>query len=133
MDGVGGIGKFHLDSGRNVPASTRSVGGDAAAFDVLLEQALEDRAVSLSDEIKPESEKLQEAAQEMEAIVIQQMLKAMRDTVPEGEGIFAKSNAQKTFESMLDVEYARIYAQNANFGLADAIYRQLSQYIEEDE
>jgi len=74
---------------------------------------------------------LKKSCQDFEAIFIQSMLKAMRKTVPEG-GLFAKSNATKIFEDMLDQEFAVSIAKNQSVGLAEQIYRQMEKNLPGD-
>jgi len=69
-------------------------------------------------------EKLKDAAQQFEAVFIQQMFKAMRDSVPEG-GLFEKGNADDIYAQMQDAEAAKIMAQQGGIGLADLMIKQL--------
>lgn len=69
-------------------------------------------------------EKLKGAAQQFEAVFIQQMFKAMRDSVPEG-GLFEKDNADDIYAQMQDAEAAKIMAQQGGIGLADLMIKQL--------
>ncbi|MCL1980704.1 MAG: rod-binding protein [Proteobacteria bacterium] len=71
---------------------------------------------------------LKKSCQDFEAIFIQSMLKAMRKTVPEG-GLFAKSNATKIFEEMMDQDIAAGIAKKQSTGLAEQIYRQLEKKL----
>lgn len=71
-------------------------------------------------------EQLRESAREMEAIYINDMYKAMRETVPD-DGLFGRSSTTKTFEEMLDMELARKTAEGKGTGLGEAIYKQLSK------
>jgi flagellar protein FlgJ len=75
-------------------------------------------------------EKLERTARELEAVVLTQLLGAMRRTVPEG-GLFGESLADDVFRSMLDEELARVTAERSPFGLADAIVRRMEKGIEE--
>lgn len=134
MGGVDGISKSSSNLGKSAWTTSPGASADSGALDFtsFLHQAMEEKAASLSAKGKND-EKLREAARELEAIFVQQMITAMRTTVPEGDGMFAKSSTEKTFESMLDVEYAKVFAGNAGFGFAEAIYRQLSEYVAKDE
>ncbi len=71
----------------------------------------------------PPKEKLRRAATELEAVVLTQLLAAMRETVPEG-GLFEESSSNEIFRSMLDQELARSTAAKSPFGLADAVMKQ---------
>lgn len=70
-----------------------------------------------------EEKQVRKAATELEAIVVAQLLGAMRKTVPEGS-LFEKSASNEIFRSLLDVELARETAQKSPFGLADAIVKE---------
>lgn len=69
-------------------------------------------------------EKLQEAAQQFEAIFIQQMYKEMRKTIPD-DGLIPRGNADDIYAQMQDMEAAKITAQNGGIGLADLMMQQL--------
>jgi flagellar protein FlgJ len=73
---------------------------------------------------KGDEAKLREAANEFEAIFIQQMLKTMRKTSLESEFI-KKSEGEKIFRSMLDEQYAIISAKSGSLGLGEMIFQQL--------
>lgn len=80
----------------------------------------------------PEKVKLEKAAHELEAVVLTQLLAAMRETVPKG-GLFEESASQDLFQSMLDEELARSSAAKSPFGLADAVMKQLGAAFKTDE
>ena len=73
--------------------------------------------------------KLKEACSEFEAIYLNEMFKSARQTIPEG-GLFEKSNATHIFEDMQDMERARNMSKNASIGIADTMYKQMAQHIE---
>ena len=73
---------------------------------------------------KDDEAKLREAANEFEAIFIQQMLKTMRKTSLESDFI-KKSEGEKIFRSMLDEQYAIISAKSGSLGLGEMIFQQL--------
>jgi flagellar protein FlgJ len=70
-----------------------------------------------------EEKQIRKAATELEAIVVTQLLSAMRKTVPEGS-LFEESPSNEIFRSLLDVELARETAKTSPFGLADAIVKE---------
>lgn len=70
-------------------------------------------------------EALRAAAEQFEALFVQQMLKSMRDTVPE-DGPFASREAS-TYRAMLDRQLAVDVAASGDFGIADALVRQLGR------
>jgi len=72
---------------------------------------------------------LREAAEGFEAIFIRQFLKSMRDTLP-GEGMFGKGIAGEIYAGMMDEAVADAAARRGAFGIADAVYRQLSKNMD---
>lgn len=64
------------------------------------------------------------AAEQLEALFVQQLLTAMRRTVPEG-GLFNRSFATRTYEEMLDAERAQQLVQGRGLGLGDTILEAL--------
>jgi len=75
-----------------------------------------------------EEQKLQRTARELEAVVLAQLLAAMRKTVPEG-GLFGQSPSSKLFRTLLDAELARDVADRSPFGLAEAVTKSLGESI----
>ena len=68
--------------------------------------------------------KLREAANDFEAIFIQEMLKTMRKTSFESD-LLPKSEGEKVFQSLLDEQYSQISAKSGSLGLGEMIYQQL--------
>jgi flagellar protein FlgJ len=73
--------------------------------------------------------KLREAANDFEAIFIQQMLKTMRKTSFESD-LLPKSEGEKVFQSLLDEQYALLSAKSASLGLGEMIYQQLKPKVD---
>ncbi|MBO8142168.1 MAG: rod-binding protein [Firmicutes bacterium] len=73
-----------------------------------------------------EDERLRWAAQQMEALFIEQLWKGMRRTVPRS-GMFDGIGTE-VFEEMLDQERSRLMAEAGTLGLAKMIYEQMSRY-----
>ena len=73
--------------------------------------------------------KLREAANDFEAIFIQQMLKTMRKTSFESD-LLPKSEAEKVFQSLLDEQYALLSAKSGSLGLSEMIYQQLKPKVD---
>ncbi len=71
-------------------------------------------------------EKLRAAAQQFEAVFIQQMYKEMRKTIPD-DGLIQRGNADDVYSQLQDLEAAKITAQNGGIGLADLMMQQLSK------
>jgi flagellar protein FlgJ len=66
---------------------------------------------------------LKDAAKQFEALFMQMMLKAMRDTVPEGG--LTQSNEGRMYQELLDQQWAQQLAARG-MGLADLLTAQLS-------
>ncbi|MGE4518636.1 MAG: rod-binding protein [Desulfobacteraceae bacterium] len=76
---------------------------------------------------KNEDAKLKKACEDFEAIMIHQMLKAMRKTVPEG-GILEKSHGTDIWESMYDEKISfEASDRERGTGLAMFLYKELSK------
>lgn len=84
-------------------------------------QAL-DNAVQNGDD-----KELKKACVEFESYFLNMMFKSMRSTVISNDGIFAKSNAEKIFQDMLDEQMTKDMASAGGVGLADMMYKQLSK------
>lgn len=73
------------------------------------------------------NDKLYQLCLELETFLVKNILTGMRNTVQKS-GLIDDSFAGKMYEDMLWDEYAKDYTRNANFGLAEQAYRQLSRY-----
>jgi Rod binding domain-containing protein len=72
-------------------------------------------------------QKLREACEGFEAIFLQKMWKQMRQTVPKG---YLDSKDAEMYQSMFDIELSKKMASAGGIGLADMLYEQLSQQLE---
>jgi flagellar protein FlgJ len=72
---------------------------------------------------RTDDERLRAATRDFEAVFIQQMLKVMRETVPDG-GLLDGGQSEEIFSSLLDEHLAGLSAGEGRGGLADALYRQ---------
>lgn len=70
---------------------------------------------------------LRKACADFEAHMTNQLLTAMRKTIP-SDGLFTKSNGEEMFQSMLDQELATQMAQGRGTGFGEALYKQLLQH-----
>jgi flagellar protein FlgJ len=68
---------------------------------------------------------LYKACVDFESLFLKQMLDVMRKSVPK-EGLLGGSLGQDIYEDMLYDEYAKKMAETAQFGIAEAIYTQVS-------
>lgn len=74
-------------------------------------------------------EGLEEAAVQFEAMFIQMMLKSMRSATDamSGEDSLFNSKQQKFYQEMADGQMASSLAKDRQFGIADAMIRQMSE------
>ena len=72
-----------------------------------------------------EGARLRTAAQQLEGVFVEQLFKAMRDTIPEG-GLVDGGNGEEMFSGMLDQHLSDATAAGWSGGIGDALYRQLS-------
>ncbi len=73
-----------------------------------------------------DDKELRKACADFEAHMTNQLLTAMRKTIPT-DGLFSKSNGEEMFQSMLDQELATQMAQGRGTGFGEALYKQLLQ------
>ena len=71
-----------------------------------------------------EDAKLRRATQELEGVFVQELFKAMRETVPEG-GIVDGGPGEDMFSSMMDQTISAEAASGWERGIGAALYRQL--------
>lgn len=79
-----------------------------------------------------QSAKLKKASQQLEGLFVQQLYKAMRDTVPQQEGIVSGGAGEDMFTGLMDQHLAAETPKHWGGGLADALYRQLSRHAVPD-
>ena len=73
---------------------------------------------------------MQKACEEFESLLVHQMLKQMRQTVPK-TGLLDGGNAEQMYRSMLDGELSRQISQRKGIGLAPMIYRQIKSLADQ--
>jgi len=71
-------------------------------------------------------ERLWQASRQFEAMMFQQMLSAMRKTIP-SSGAIKTGFAEDVQGAMFDQAVAKSASQQGNFGIANSIYQQLSR------
>lgn len=69
--------------------------------------------------------RLRQVARQMEGGFVQELYKAMRATVPQGDGIVSGGSAEEMFTGLMDQHLATETPTRWDRGLAEAIYRQL--------
>jgi flagellar protein FlgJ len=70
------------------------------------------------------TEQLRQAVQQLESVFVQQLFKAMRDTVPR-DGITNGGTGEEMFSGMLDEALAAAVPPTATSSLTEALMRQL--------
>ena len=83
---------------------------------------------SASNLSNKKDQELKDVAEQFEAIFVHQMLKQARQGKL-AEGIFS-SEAQDTFNNMLDIEYSQILSKKNNFGIAEALIKQFQPHLQ---
>ena len=73
-----------------------------------------------------DAERLRATARQLEGVFVEQMFKAMRETVPEG-GALSGGSGEEMFTGMLDQSLAEEVPGRWSNGLAEALYRQLQR------
>jgi flagellar protein FlgJ len=68
--------------------------------------------------------RLREVARDFEAVLLHQMLKAMRATVPDG-GAFPQTAGRRVYEGLMDDELAKAATRGRGLGLAEVLVRDL--------
>ena len=69
--------------------------------------------------------KLRKTAQQLEGLFVEQLYKAMRETVPQGEGVVDGGSGEEMFTGLMDEHLAADTPTQWAHGLAAAAYRQL--------
>ncbi|MDR2029572.1 MAG: rod-binding protein [Treponema sp.] len=149
---IGALGTYYLDNARFSPgAGTAGLGNTGGAgpaanpagllsvpgpetgrdFAGMLEKALAGEAspgpLSPVDR-KPQvdkTSKLYEQCEALETFLVKTLLTGMRNTVQKS-GLLDGGFAGDIYEDMLYDEYAKSYSKNANFGLAELAYLELT-------
>lgn len=110
-------------------------GTDAGALQFQLQQKLDQsklhaQTFSLTESGEIDEKKLKKAAQDFEAVFLNQVLSAMDATVDREDSLFGGGQAEKTFRGMLNEEISKSMAHRpggSGIGLAEIIFRQSLQ------
>jgi flagellar protein FlgJ len=78
-----------------------------------------------SSPVIDKTDKLYEQCMELEIFLVKTLITSMRSTVQKS-GLIDEGFAGKMYEDMLYDEYARDFTKNANFGMADLAYLELT-------
>ena len=74
-----------------------------------------------------DEKKLRKAAADLEGLFVAQMFKAMRDTVPQDDGIVSGGSGEEIFTGLMDEHLAAETPRHWGGGISEALYRQLSR------
>lgn len=77
----------------------------------------------------PRNARLLEAVKNLEGVFVQQLYKAMRESVPQDEGIISGGTGEEMFTALMDQHLAAETPRHWERGLSDALYRQLSRHL----
>ena len=124
----------------NRTASSRNAPGNVSDFEALLRRSApqaatettESTALSEPAPLPPSggvtidrTSQLYEQCVELEIFLVKTLISSMRNTIQKS-GLIEESFAGKMYEDMLYDEYARDFTQNAQFGLAEMAYLELT-------
>jgi flagellar protein FlgJ len=87
--------------------------------------ALPNEAASSKFAVIDRAGKLYEQCLELEIFMVKTLIGSMRNTIQKS-GLIEEGFAGKMYEDMLYDEYARDFTKNANFGMADLAYLELT-------
>ncbi len=76
--------------------------------------------------VEKDDRALRQACREFESLLVAQMLKQMRASVPKSD-LFGSREKEEMFQSMLDDELAKGMSEQGAFKLGDVIYDQLAR------
>lgn len=77
----------------------------------------------------PEDPKLRKAAQQLQGVFVQELFKAMRTTVPQGEGFVDGGSGEEMFTGLMDQHLAVETPQAWGRGLGEAIYQHMRDRV----
>ena len=75
-----------------------------------------------------DSERLRQAVQDLEGVFVQQLFKAMRETVPQ-EGVVSGGSGEEMFTGMLDQHLSGAAPEQWARSLGDSLYSQLKPMV----
>ena len=73
--------------------------------------------------------RLKKTAKQLEGVFVEQLYKAMRETVPQDEGAIGAGTGEDMFTGLMDQKLAAETPTQWAHGLADAAYRQLRKAL----
>lgn len=85
--------------------------------------------VSAAPAPTPEQARLRKVSGELEGVFVLELFKAMRETVPNDQGVVDGGMGEEIFSGMMDQELATEVASGWERGLGAALYRQLQKLM----
>lgn len=82
-----------------------------------------------TDKKSRDLQSLRQSTREFEALLLMEMLKSMRKSVPDG-GLFEKDTSSELFRDMLDSETAKAATSGKGLGIGEAMYKQMAEIME---
>jgi len=110
----------------NAPSFEQLLERSRLSYETLRDDSGERIPSSSKTQVDKES-KLYQLCLELETFLVKNLITGMRNTVQKS-GLIDEGFAGKIYEDMLYDEYAKDLTKNANFGLAEMAYRQLSGF-----
>lgn len=98
----------------------------AAASDKLEKSSTRVKTMT-DEEIAQRNKEIREASVQLEAIMLKMMYNEMWKTVPKNELFGDNNNAMEIYRDMYNEELTKAAAEGGGIGLADFIYRQLTE------
>lgn len=117
---------------RNTGTAGANVVDDEASFQAQLKAATDkldqtDKVKTMTaEEVEKRNQEIKEASVQLEAIMLKLMYNEMWKTVPKNK-LFGDDNAMEIYRDMYNEELTKIAAEGGGIGLADFIYKQLTQ------
>lgn len=90
-------------------------------------QAQQLKSQSLDQKKEMSDEEMHDVADQFEAMILRQLLKEMRKSVPKEDGFFGDSHAMNMYMDMSDDNLAKSLAENLSLGLDESIYNELKE------
>jgi len=134
IDGVGSLAFNNQLLNDSVVNRAKNSANNISNFEKMLRKSAESSPQSQDpDPQSPSSkfakidktDKLYEQCLELEIFLVKTLVSSMRNTVQKS-GLIDEGFAGKMYEDMLYDEYARDFAKNANFGMAEIAYLELT-------
>ncbi|GHV82741.1 hypothetical protein AGMMS50212_00810 [Spirochaetia bacterium] len=133
------FGSLQIDNSRYSAETLRRLSSQAdgktanSSFAQLLENSLkvkdgaQDSAAGKKSPIKiDKTDKLYEQCEALETFLLKTLITGMRRTVDKSSELTKTGFAGEMYEDMLYDEYAKDFSRNANFGLAELAYLELT-------